>query len=163
MALSTEFNIYLDPEAAQIVFDCGIPIFSIPVKVTHQAIFNHHALRFLLDPSQDPFPKRNDVLPQTRSQLRHTLYTLLSFLAQKYKEFLGYKDGPPVHNALVVAYIAKPYIFKEELCRIDVELSDRRERGAIIVESDQSTSEAIKNAEMAISIDVRRSRVGQPA
>ena len=36
---SAEFNIWQDPEAARIVFDCGRPITLMTLDTTHQALF----------------------------------------------------------------------------------------------------------------------------
>ena len=36
---SAEFNIWQDPEAARVVFECGRPITLMPLDVTHQALF----------------------------------------------------------------------------------------------------------------------------
>ena len=35
---SAEFNIFADPEAAKIVFNCGAPIIMMPLDVTHQIL-----------------------------------------------------------------------------------------------------------------------------
>lgn len=149
-----EFNIYVDPEAAQVIFESGIPIFSIPLNVTHQAIFHVDAHRYLLDPSLDPSTQRERPLPAARTPLRHTLSTLLTFFAQTYKDVFGFEKGPPVHDALVVAYIAKPQCFRDSLCRVDVELAGKYTRGAFVVDKYDRIGGAMRNVEMATSVEV---------
>ena len=42
---AAEFNMHVDPHAAAIVFDSGIPITMIPLDVTHQLVSTHRGLR----------------------------------------------------------------------------------------------------------------------
>lgn len=149
-----EFNVYIDPEAAQIVFDPGIPIFSIPLNVTHQAIFHIDAHRYLLDPTRDPAPHSSEPLPPARTPLRHTISTLLTFFAKTYRDVFGFAQGPPVHDALVVAYIAKPQAFQEQLCRVDAELAGKHTRGALVVDTFNRDPKVPKNVNMALKVDV---------
>jgi inosine-uridine nucleoside N-ribohydrolase len=53
---SAEFNIYVDPHAADVVFKSGIPIVMMPLDVTHKAL------------TTDPTHRG---LPQARHQGRH--------------------------------------------------------------------------------------------
>jgi len=122
--------------------------------VTHQAIFHLNAHRFLLNPSIDPSVHRGGTLPAASTPLRHTLSTLFSFFAQTYKDVFGFQDGPPVHDALVVAYIAKPHIFKERLCRVDAELSGKLTRGALVVDTYDRAPGCVRNVGMAVSVIV---------
>ncbi|KAK9900088.1 Inosine/uridine-preferring nucleoside hydrolase [Cystobasidium minutum MCA 4210] len=153
---SAEFNIYIDPEAAQVVFESGIPIFTIPLNVTHQAIFHVDAHRHLLDPSSDPSATASQPLPRAITPLRHTLSTLLTFFAKTYRDVFGFAEGPPVHDALVVAYIARPQAFQQQLCRVDAELAGKHTRGALAVDTFNRDPTVPKNVEMALKVDVSR-------
>ena len=46
---SAEFNIWVDPEAAAIVFGCGRPITMVPLEVTHQALATEEIVHRLRD------------------------------------------------------------------------------------------------------------------
>lgn len=141
------------------MFDCGIPIYAIPLNVTHQAIFHIDAHRFLLDPSREPHTLRAQPLPAAQTPLRQTLSTLFSFFAQTYKEVFKFEEGPPVHDALVVAYVAKPHAFKDTMCRVDAELSGKHTRGAIIVDTYNRVPRAMRNVEMATGVQVGHNRL----
>ena len=39
-----EYNIYLDPEAAKIVFASEIPVVIVPLEVTHTVLVTHEVL-----------------------------------------------------------------------------------------------------------------------
>ncbi|KAJ7221673.1 Inosine/uridine-preferring nucleoside hydrolase domain-containing protein [Mycena pura] len=88
---------------AQIVLDTPVKKTMIPLNVTHTAIVTraiHARLRSPSSPPQDP----NAPLPNAATNLRHTLSTLISFFADTYKDTFGFNDGPPLHDALTVAY-----------------------------------------------------------
>ena len=50
-----EFNFFVDPEAARIVFDSGLPITLVPLDVTHQVFLDSEIMEGRLIPSKDAF------------------------------------------------------------------------------------------------------------
>lgn len=128
-----EYNILCDPEAAQIVLDAPIKKTMIPLNVTHTAIVTRtlHAqlltgtsapslLVSPLAPSTDP--QTASSLPAPKTPLRHTLSTLLSFFAASYASTFNFTAGPPLHDALTLAYVSHPHLFACRRYRVDVEL-----------------------------------------
>lgn len=61
-----------------------------------------------------------------------------------------------MHDALVVAYIAKPTAFSKQLCRVDAELAGKHTRGALVVDTFNRDPALAKNVEMALKVDVSR-------
>ncbi|GAA5876166.1 hypothetical protein JCM16303_007042 [Sporobolomyces ruberrimus] len=140
---TAEFNILIDPEAASIVFDAEIKVVIAvsassllvpetwlkqahprlpvvqPLNVTHQALFRPHD---------------NERLLQSQTPLRHSLSTLLNFFAQTYETVFDFKDGPPVHDPLCIAFIARPDLFKGKRYRVDVELEGKWTAGTTSVD-----------------------------
>ncbi|KAH7877112.1 Inosine/uridine-preferring nucleoside hydrolase domain-containing protein [Lentinula edodes] len=159
-----EFNILCDPHAAQIVLDAPVPAVMIPINITHTAIVTRDIHRRLLSPSPipDSLPDTKSSLPAASTPLRHTLSTLISFFADSYKSTFGFNDGPPLHDALTIAYVAHPELFtKTQRYRVDVELSGVHTIGETVVDvwdyrgcGDDSWASDGKNCIVTQSLDV---------
>lgn len=94
--------------------------------MTHTALFT---------PQEDALLKRSP--PDSTSALtplRHTLSTLLNFFARAYAEVFGFDAGPPVHDALCMAFVAHPEMFKGTRHRVDVELAGQYTAGTTSVD-----------------------------
>ncbi|GAA5820191.1 hypothetical protein JCM11251_005519 [Rhodosporidiobolus azoricus] len=132
-----ESNVFCDAHAASIVFNCALPVIICPLNLTHQALFTEEIHRELLQPRSDfpPTPPLtpDEHLPPAWTPLRQTLSTNLTFFAAAYKERYG-MIGPPLHDALTVAYISNPSLFKGTRYRVDVELTGTHSTGATVVD-----------------------------
>lgn len=126
----------------------------IPINVTHTAIVTealHSRLRGAAKPSEATTP------------LRHTLSTLISFFADSYKSTFGFDAGPPLHDALTIAYVSNPEIFMTTRYRVDTELSGTHTAGETVVDvwnyrkCDDTWGRHGKNCLVAESLQVRRS------
>lgn len=89
-----EFNIYVDPHAARIVFDSGVPVVMAGLNVT-----------------EDSYLERQE-FDQWQGQGRlHQLYwDLLNFYNESGKQF-GFEDSA-IHDAVPMAYLLAPSIFE---------------------------------------------------
>ncbi|KAI0092197.1 Inosine/uridine-preferring nucleoside hydrolase domain-containing protein [Irpex rosettiformis] len=128
-----EFNILCDPEAAQIVLDVPVKKIMIPLNVTHTAILTREIHRKLLSPESPP-TETNSPLPAAVTPLRHMLSTLVSFFAESYESTFGFTRGPPIHDALTVAYIFNPQLFGARRFRVDIELGGAHTAGETVVD-----------------------------
>jgi uridine nucleosidase len=153
-----EFNILCDPEAAQIVLNAEIPKVMIPLNVTHTAIFTRERFGRLLTGGPSYADKTSPVIAVT--PLRHTLSTLMSFFTNAYREVFGFMDGPPLHDAMTIAYVSKPELFKTKRYRVDVELGTGHAVGETIVDvwnyrqTDDTWGPGGKNCLVAESADI---------
>ncbi|GAA6056776.1 hypothetical protein JCM3770_006128 [Rhodotorula araucariae] len=137
---TAEFNIMVDPHAAAILFDAEVPVVMAPLNVSHTALFRQqdkHAL--LVPPSALPSltettPDATAVPAKAHTPLRHTLSTLLTFFASTYASVFAFHDGPPVHDALCIAYLARPDMFRGTRYRVDVELQGEHTIGTTVVD-----------------------------
>ncbi|KIK67750.1 hypothetical protein GYMLUDRAFT_36515 [Collybiopsis luxurians FD-317 M1] len=162
-----EFNILCDPHAAQIVLDAPVPAVMIPLNVTHKAIATRDVHCKLLSGSQQS-TNINDRLPKALTPLRHTLSTLISFFTETYESVFGFNDGPPLHDALAIAYVAfGSALFPEaesRRYRVDVELKGEHTMGETIVDvwgyrtdcDDESWGRNGKNCIVVLGLDVDR-------
>ncbi|GAA6063844.1 hypothetical protein JCM10212_003591 [Sporobolomyces blumeae] len=137
---TAEFNILCDPEAAAIVFDSEVPVVMTPLNVTHQALFRKHDNEALLVPPSalasvpETTPDAMSNPARAHTPLRHSLSTLLNFFAATYASVFDFHDGPPVHDPLCVAYLARPDLFKGKRYRVDVELEGKYTAGTTSVD-----------------------------
>jgi len=105
----------------------------MPINVTHTAIVTRKMHSRMLCPETIPSDSAEE-LPKAATNLRHTLSTLVSFFADSYKSTFGFNDGPPLHDALTVAYVAHPNLFKLTRHRVDVELTGEHTLGETVVD-----------------------------
>ena len=126
----------------------------IPLNVTHTAIATKSVNTQILgggDPS-----------PASPSKLRHALSTLVGYFADSYKATFGFMDGPPVHDALTVAYVSRPDLFKSVRHRVDIELTGTHSMGETVVDiwdyqsCDDSWGPNGKNCMVAQQVEVGR-------
>jgi hypothetical protein len=124
----------LAAHASQIVLNVPVKKTMIPLNVTHTAIVTGELHSRLLDPAFSASSGSSTLLPSPSTPLRHTLSTLISYFAASYKSTFGFNDGPPLHDALTVAYISKPDLFKSTRHRVDIELTGAHTMGETVVD-----------------------------
>src|SRR5581483_294598 len=102
---SAEFNIWVDPEAAAIVFGCGRPITMVPLEVTHQALATDEVLKHLR---------------AVQRPVASFAADLLVFFADTYRQVFGF-PAPPVHDPCAVAAVIEPDILKACMMHVEIE------------------------------------------
>lgn len=112
---AAEFNILVDPEAADVVFKSGVPIQMCGLDVTEDAqVTKEDITKF--------FEINNDVA--------FTMGKWLEFFIQ-FPLTLGY-DGAPLHDPCAVLSLAYPSMFEMEEMYVEVELNGKYTRGATV-------------------------------
>lgn len=149
-----EFNILVDPEAAQALF--GNPVLSkkivmIPLDVTHLVLATEEVQSLLLHGKGGEVEKGvliDGKIGEGKSTLRQMLVELLLFFAKTYKDVFGIEEGPPLHDPLAVAVILDG-IAGVEIPFYDFEgdKEERRERYDVHVITEGSHEEAQNGAE----------------
>ena len=102
---AAEFNIWADPEAAAIVFDCGRPLTMSPLEVTHQALATGEVL---------------DRLRAANRPVASFVADLLTFFGDTYRNVFGF-PAPPVHDPCAVAAVIDPDILQAHTIRVEIE------------------------------------------
>jgi purine nucleosidase/pyrimidine-specific ribonucleoside hydrolase len=134
-----EFNIWVDPEAAHVVFTSGLPVTMCGLDATHQALAT------------------DDVLADLRaigSPLSALVVDLLGFFAERYRSLWGF-PAAPVHDPVAVARVIDPSIVGCVEANVVVELAGRYTRGATVVDRFGVTGRA-PNAQVALDLDHAR-------
>lgn len=129
-----EFNIFCDPEAAEIVFKAGIPIVMAGLEVTRLT-----ALR-----EKDLIEIENIGCKQKR------LVELILKCSSKYG--LNPKRGIPIHDVCTIMYLSNPEIFKTQKYNIGIETKGELTRGMTVVDR-RLFSKQDKNVEMLTDIN----------
>ena len=136
---AAEFNAFVDPEAAAIVFGSGIPVTMIGLDVTHKALFTRaHA----------------DRLRNTGAAGRAVAE--LSDFFQRFHESRYAFDGSPIHDALAVAHVIDPTLVTTLNCNIAIETASEHCDGRTVVDRWNVLEHAPRNAHPGIDVDAHR-------
>lgn len=113
-----EFNVFTDPEAAHIVFSAAWKVTMVGLDLTHQAR------------AYAPIRRRFDDLDTVAGRMSREI---LTNFAETYRN-LRRMDGPPVHDACAVAYVADPSLCVCERVPVTVELHGSATRGMTVAD-----------------------------
>lgn len=100
-----EFNIYVDAEAARIVFESGLPVTMVGLNLTHQARATE---------------KRIEPIRELGSKTGAMVVDLLEFFGQTYQKIFNI-EAPPIHDVCAVAGVIDPDVFTTKKMRVDIE------------------------------------------
>ena len=114
-----EFNILVDPEAADIVLSSGIPLVMMGLDVTHQAISTKERIEKIIATGSE-----------TGKLLSGLMGSLLDIEIVKEK----FPDGTPVHDAFVTAYLVDETLTTGEVVNVEVETQSELTVGQTVVD-----------------------------
>jgi purine nucleosidase len=115
---SAEFNIHVDPDAAQAVFTCGRPLVVINIDVT-----NH--VRAM--------PAHADRLADAGSRPARQLSRLLRTVGGAGGEEFG-RSGVALHDPCTIAWLLKPELFETQHVNVAIETESDLTLGATVVD-----------------------------
>ncbi|WP_033138771.1 pyrimidine-specific ribonucleoside hydrolase RihA [Aeromonas finlandensis] len=116
---AAEFNIYVDPEAADMVFKSGIPITMCGLDVTHEAQ--------VMD--EDIERVRAITNPVARC-----VAGLLDFFMIYHRDPKWGFAGAPLHDPCTIAWLLAPELFHGVECRVDIETRGEHTLGMTVVD-----------------------------
>ena len=102
---TAEFNIYVDPEAAKIVFEAGAPLVVMPLDVTHKAL----TTRARIDAFRSMHTKVGDMVAAWTDFFER-------FDMEKYGS-----EGAPLHDPCTIAYLIEPQLFEGRHINVEIE------------------------------------------
>jgi purine nucleosidase len=115
---AAEFNIYVDPEAADVVFHSGVPIVQAPLDLTH-------------------FMRATRARTQRFRELGNRTGVATAEMLDFFERFDETKygwDGAPLHDPCVIAYLLKPELFQTKHVNVAIETSSELTRGMTVVD-----------------------------
>jgi inosine-uridine nucleoside N-ribohydrolase len=135
---AAEFNIWVDPEAAQRVFTSGVPLAMVGLDVTHRALM-------------EPVHANRLAQAGAAGKLVADLYGFFSLFHQS---AYGWK-GAPIHDAVAVAHVIDGTLLATNHCGVIVDTGPELSRGRTHVDlSGRAAWE--RNCHVAIGIDSDR-------
>jgi len=151
---AAEFNIYNDPEAAQIVFQAGWPLTMVGLEVGDKALFTHKYL---------------DELGQTHGPMNDFVASVLKFMVGLAATFGS--PGSPMYDPSAVAVAIDSSLVKVQEMHVDVETRGQFTRGETVgnrhgeVERDvvhgdryviEGVDKVTANAKVCVDVDADR-------
>lgn len=115
---AAEFNIYVDPEAADAVLRSGLPITMAPLDLTHQMLTNEARIAAFRD-----LGNRSGVATAE----------MLEFFERFDESKYGWKGGP-LHDPCVIAWLLQPEIFEGRQINVEVELESELTLGMTVAD-----------------------------
>ena len=115
---AAEFNIYVDPEAAKIVFAAGVPLVVMPLDVTHKAL----TTRARIDAFRAMGTRVGDMVAAWTDFFER-------FDMAKYGS-----EGAPLHDPCTVAYLIDPSLFSGRLINVEIETGSELTLGMTVAD-----------------------------
>ena len=134
---AAEFNIYVDPEAADMVFKSGLPITMCGLDVTHQAQ--------VMDEDIERVRAINNPVAQC-------VAGLLDFFMIYHRDPKWGFAGAPLHDPCTIAWLLAPALFHGIECRVDIETGGTHTSGMTVVDRYGLTGKAA-NALVLLGLD----------
>ena len=115
---AAEFNIYVDPEAADIVFKSGVKITVMPLDVTHKALVT---------------PARVKAMRAIGSVVGDAMADMIDFFERFDTDKYG-TNGAPLHDPCVTAYLIKPELFSGRHINVEIETQSELTLGMTVAD-----------------------------
>ena len=135
MTPSSEFNIWVDAEAAKLVMACGRPIRLVTLDATHQACI-----------TRSDVDRVEKIGSQAGRLLAHLLRSYIAAYA------LPDQGGAPMHDPLALCAVLKPQLLGTQFVHVDVETRGELTYGRTVCDLD-NLSKLAPNVSVALSAD----------
>jgi len=133
---AAEYNIFIDPEAAEIVCNSGLKVVMVPLEVTHTALITSEVRERILGMKTD---------------FAEIIDGLMQYFADAYQKIYGI-EYPPLHDPCAVCYVIAPELFKSEFVHVDIERAEGTSRGRTVCDMYKLSKEE-KNVNVTTKID----------
>lgn len=115
---AAEFNIYVDPQAADIVFKSGVSIVVMPLDVTHKALVT---------------APRNNAFRALGTPVGIAVAQMTEFFERFDKQKYG-TAGAPLHDPCVTAYLLAPHLFTGRHINVEIETNSELTMGMTVAD-----------------------------
>ncbi|PRX34927.1 purine nucleosidase [Meinhardsimonia xiamenensis] len=115
---AAEFNIYVDPEAAKIVFGAGVRLTVMPLDVTHKALVTRARL---------------DAFRALGTRVGEAVAGWTDFFERYDLSKYGW-EGAPLHDPTVIAWLLRPELFSGRFVNVEIETLSDLTRGMTVAD-----------------------------
>ena len=115
---ASEFNIFVDPEAAQIVLKSPVKKTILSLDVTHKVLVTK---------------KRNQRFRNLGTQVGKMVSEMLEFSERFDRQKYG-TDAAPLHDPCVIAYLLNPNLFSGRYINVEVETNSQLTLGMTVAD-----------------------------
>ena len=141
---TAEFNFWIDPEAAKIVFDCGCDILVVPLDATHAAAVSIRTAEALERKGTKPATLTARIIRQRQNAYKHW-------------QPMADIDSVPVHDALAVCAVLDERVLGPVVeTYADVDIGKGAADGMSIFDLDNRYKDRKKNVKVALGADPER-------
>ena len=134
---AVEFNIYVDPEAAEIVFQSGLPVVMAGLDVTHKAQIHVEDI---------------ERFRRIGNPISTIVAELLDFFLEYHKDEKWGFVGAPLHDPCTIAWLLKPEMFTTVERWVGVETQGKYTQGMTVVDFYNLTGKQ-PNATVMLDVD----------
>jgi purine nucleosidase len=115
---TAEFNVYVDPKAAELVLKSGVPVTMMPLDVTHRVLVT---------------PARMERLFKLGNKSGKALAEALTFSRTFDINKYGW-DGAPLHDPTTIAYLLRPSLFQGREINVSIETESALTMGMTVAD-----------------------------
>jgi purine nucleosidase len=115
---AAEFNIYVDPQAADIVFRSDVPITQVPLDLSHQMLSTNGRIA---------------AFRALGNRAGIATAEMLEFFERFDEKKYGWEGGP-LHDPCVIAWLLKPELFEGRLVNVEIETESELTLGMTVVD-----------------------------
>jgi purine nucleosidase len=115
---AAEFNIYVDPQAAAVVFGSGVPIVMMPLDMTHKALTTQARVE------------------RFRAHATPVMQAVAAWIDyfERFDEHKYGTDGGPLHDPTVIAWLIRPDLFTGRDCNVEIETTSELTMGMTVID-----------------------------
>lgn len=115
---AAEFNIHVDPQAADIVFKSGVPLVVMPLDVTHKVLTTR---------------ARIEAFRALGTPVGHAVASWTDFFERFDMAKYG-SQGAPLHDPCVIAYLIRPELFEGRHINVEIETQSELTMGMTVAD-----------------------------
>jgi inosine-uridine nucleoside N-ribohydrolase len=136
----SEFNLWADPEAADVVVSSGLPLVLVPLDVTRRV-------------------RATREFAEALSASRKPLASMVAALIESYFESETTRESRPLHDPCVMLFALSPALFRLEDLRLSVSTGPTEEAGALTIDERGTPVQVAMGVDGPAALDLLAARL----